>query len=398
MHPSQQRRDPDPLAALRTAMEQRDPAGFARCFPDGGGLRLPRPDGDIVLQEPDQIAEAAHELRVMLGDLAWTPSQRFLSSGQVVEEGVVRARMTGASRPEDEIRVPMRAVADLDPAGGIGSLTLWLDWAALDDPLGVHSPLGAASVLVAHARARDARGLQVIESAPPGDGRSVQQVSPTPATRPARPAAGVLWWRRYRDTVAGCVMAALAVIVLGWVALGVMHSLATRNRSTATGTLIGSAAEAQAGGGRANDELPARPGSRADLPVITPESASARPTVQRGMQFRFRSDLLFETNSTRLSEAARARLRNLAGTVRARRVIGTIQINGYTDDRGSTEFNLRLSKDRATAVAEALQGYLSGSRVELAPQAFGESHPAAANDTPEGQSRNRRVVVVLPEK
>jgi outer membrane protein OmpA-like peptidoglycan-associated protein len=380
----------DPLAELRAALEQGDPSAFAGHFAADGWVRVPRPAGDLVLQGPDEITRAGHELRSRLGGLSWTPSQRFLSAGQVVEQAQVRAWPT-TDPQTDEIRVSMRAVIALTPAGGIGSLTLWIDWAALDDPLGVRSPLGAASALVAHARAQDGRGLQVIQSGPPTDALPLIAGPEPEPSRSVRPPAGVLWWRQHRGTLAGSVMAVLAALVLGWVVQTVLRSPARTQLSSAS---IEPAPE------RAGIATGA-PAPRPKVPVITRELPSTRPTVQAGPQYKFRSDLLFRTNSKDLSATARRLLEDVAAQARARGVTGTIQINGYTDDVGTDRHNRILSRQRATAVAEALQEYLTGStgsQVNLLPQGFGETHPFRSNATAAGRSQNRRVVVVLPKR
>ncbi len=67
-----------------------------------------------------------------------------------------------------------------------------------------------------------------------------------------------------------------------------------------------------------------------------------------------------------------------------------ITIGAHTDNQGSGESNLMLSKQRAIAVTRFLveQG-IDGSR--LAPRAYGESQPRQSNDTAEGRAANRRV-------
>lgn len=71
-----------------------------------------------------------------------------------------------------------------------------------------------------------------------------------------------------------------------------------------------------------------------------------------------------------------------------------VDVAGHTDAIGSEEANLRLSEDRARAVAD----YLVAQRVmpqRLALQGFGKSQPIASNATPEGRARNRRVEIVV---
>lgn len=71
-----------------------------------------------------------------------------------------------------------------------------------------------------------------------------------------------------------------------------------------------------------------------------------------------------------------------------------IEITGYTDSTGTTEYNLNLSQKRANSVAQYLiaQG-VDGRRVVA--QGMGESHPIASNGTAEGRQENRRVELRL---
>jgi outer membrane protein OmpA-like peptidoglycan-associated protein/Tol biopolymer transport system component len=65
------------------------------------------------------------------------------------------------------------------------------------------------------------------------------------------------------------------------------------------------------------------------------------------------------------------------------------EILGFADDRGSYEYNLRLSQRRVNAVVDYLWS-LGCERKRLALKFFGEEEPVASNVTPDGRSRNRR--------
>ena len=73
-----------------------------------------------------------------------------------------------------------------------------------------------------------------------------------------------------------------------------------------------------------------------------------------------------------------------------------IQVAGYTDSSGNAAYNQQLSEQLAAAVIAYLQqkGNIPLFRV-LAPAAMGMSHAAATNETPQGMSENRRVVVKI---
>ncbi|HYK41413.1 MAG TPA: OmpA family protein [Thermoanaerobaculia bacterium] len=69
---------------------------------------------------------------------------------------------------------------------------------------------------------------------------------------------------------------------------------------------------------------------------------------------------------------------------------------GYTDSTGRDELNLKLSLDRANAVANYLEaGGVARSRLE--PKGFGKDFPIETNATPVGRAFNRRTEVVLPQ-
>jgi outer membrane protein OmpA-like peptidoglycan-associated protein len=67
---------------------------------------------------------------------------------------------------------------------------------------------------------------------------------------------------------------------------------------------------------------------------------------------------------------------------------------GHTDSTGSEEHNMELSRNRALAVAQYLQGQ-NVALERLAATGYGETRPIASNDTPEGRAQNRRVEITL---
>jgi OOP family OmpA-OmpF porin len=67
-----------------------------------------------------------------------------------------------------------------------------------------------------------------------------------------------------------------------------------------------------------------------------------------------------------------------------------LEIQGYTDNKGSVESNQKLSERRAKSVMDYFvkKGIDKG---RLTAKGFGISNPVATNDTPEGRAENRRV-------
>lgn len=79
-----------------------------------------------------------------------------------------------------------------------------------------------------------------------------------------------------------------------------------------------------------------------------------------------------------------------------------IEIDGYTDSKGTVEYNIDLSQQRAKAVVDYLLEKGIGKN-RLQSKGFGESLPAAANETeagkddPESRQLNRRVEMKIVE-
>ncbi len=71
-----------------------------------------------------------------------------------------------------------------------------------------------------------------------------------------------------------------------------------------------------------------------------------------------------------------------------------LEIIGHTDNRGAPDYNLDLSRRRATSVAAALILEYGIAPERLSASGAGMTVPIASNDTPAGQARNRRVELV----
>lgn len=67
-----------------------------------------------------------------------------------------------------------------------------------------------------------------------------------------------------------------------------------------------------------------------------------------------------------------------------------VKLEGHTDSKGSDAYNKRLSNERATAVAKALES-LGVEKRRMSAKGFGEEQPIATNESDEGRALNRRV-------
>ena len=108
------------------------------------------------------------------------------------------------------------------------------------------------------------------------------------------------------------------------------------------------------------------------------------------------SNIYFDFGSYELKEDNYGRLHGLLKALQDYPNL-EIEIGGHTDNVGESEFNLKLSHDRAMAVASFLvsRGIL-GDR--LVPKGYGDTKPLASNDDEkDGRELNRRIEIVVIE-
>lgn len=98
----------------------------------------------------------------------------------------------------------------------------------------------------------------------------------------------------------------------------------------------------------------------------------------------------FATNRARIKPNSRQILDSVADALLANKQIGTIEIQGHTDNRGSKQRNLTLSQERAEAVRDYL--IKSGVSAErLIAKGYGSARPKRPNITARNRALNRRV-------
>jgi outer membrane protein OmpA-like peptidoglycan-associated protein len=105
------------------------------------------------------------------------------------------------------------------------------------------------------------------------------------------------------------------------------------------------------------------------------------------------SDVLFDFGKYTLKPDAREKLAKVSGILLSHPDMN-LQVEGYTDNVGSEEFNQKLSEQRADGVRDYLvsQGIAADS---VTAKGFGKTNPIASNDTAKGRQQNRRVEIVV---
>jgi outer membrane protein OmpA-like peptidoglycan-associated protein len=103
--------------------------------------------------------------------------------------------------------------------------------------------------------------------------------------------------------------------------------------------------------------------------------------------------ILFEVDRADLRPQTREALARMAESLR-KVGIERVRVEGHTDNVGSRDYNLELSRRRAEAVRRELAAH-GLSEAKIVPRGLGAQHPAAPNDTRDGRARNRRVTIMV---
>lgn len=104
------------------------------------------------------------------------------------------------------------------------------------------------------------------------------------------------------------------------------------------------------------------------------------------------SDLLFPTNSSYLTDNAKAELDKLADLLKKNNK--NLRVDGHTDATGTAHYNEWLSEKRANSVKDYLVAAgISSGRISI--KGYGQEKPVGDNKTVEGRKLNRRVEVVI---
>ncbi|WP_369146227.1 OmpA family protein [Streptomyces sp. R44] len=110
--------------------------------------------------------------------------------------------------------------------------------------------------------------------------------------------------------------------------------------------------------------------------------------------FALQAEVLFPKNSAKLSPDATARIAAIAAEIN-KMGSGRVRVFGFTDNLGTYEHGLKLSKERAVAVQQVLARALDpGTSFDI--RGYSEDYPIADNRTEEGRKKNRRVEISFP--
>jgi OOP family OmpA-OmpF porin len=103
--------------------------------------------------------------------------------------------------------------------------------------------------------------------------------------------------------------------------------------------------------------------------------------------------IYFDTGKSEIKPESGAAISEIAKLLE-NNVALKLYVVGHTDNAGSFDSNMKLSKDRADAVAKALTGKHGIAAARLKPYGVASLAPVTSNDTEDGKAKNRRVELV----
>jgi OOP family OmpA-OmpF porin len=118
-----------------------------------------------------------------------------------------------------------------------------------------------------------------------------------------------------------------------------------------------------------------------------------KPAVPAPTKEQFVLHGIVDFNKSTIRPGSIPLLQEAATMLNARGNLGVV-VEGYSDSKGSTEHNAKLSLRRAETVRNYLVT-LGVDKNRIAVIGKGASEPIATNDTREGRAKNRRVAIVV---
>lgn len=178
-----------------------------------------------------------------------------------------------------------------------------------------------------------------------------------------------------RNTNRGVGLGAATGAVLGGV---IGHQSGNRTK----GAVLGAAAGGVLGG---------LAGRRMDKQAAELDKVAETKRTEEGLITKLNSDILFDTGKAALRPTAKENLKEMAEIMK-KYPENVIQVNGFTDNTGSSRINEELSEKRAEVVKKTLVDY-GLPEAAIATEGLGPARPVAPNTTAQGRAQNRRVEI-----
>jgi outer membrane protein OmpA-like peptidoglycan-associated protein len=195
------------------------------------------------------------------------------------------------------------------------------------------------------------------------------------------------------NTKTGGIIGAISGAFIGLTQSSSKH----RTRNTILGAVGGGAAGALIGYSldKQANEVANALGTHVDNDPLSQIDPNRTLIVSKGegyVKIMFRDKMMFPTGSDQMTSTARVKVGKV-GTLLKRYPQTVVGVAGFTDNRGSYEYNQGLSSRRAQNVASSLRA--RGAQNSITPQGCSYNKPLVQNTTASNMALNRRVEVYL---
>ncbi|WP_086729813.1 OmpA family protein, partial [Streptomyces carpinensis] len=120
-----------------------------------------------------------------------------------------------------------------------------------------------------------------------------------------------------------------------------------------------------------------------------------REDTNTDVTFALQAEVLFAKDSAKLSDQAKSRIEAIAEEIKKQKAT-QVRVFGFTDNLGTHDHGVVLSKQRANAVQDVLSQELNDPNITFDVRGYAEQYPIADNSTEDGRKKNRRVEVTFP--
>jgi OmpA-OmpF porin, OOP family len=136
------------------------------------------------------------------------------------------------------------------------------------------------------------------------------------------------------------------------------------------------------------------PAPVAAVVAVPAVAAAATPQTKPMRTVTVGGDAFFDTNKATFRKEAQPELEKFSERIRRVTSVEAVQITGHTDNTGASDYNQKLSEQRAATVKDFLvKNGVDPSKITILGK--GQSSPIADNATSEGRAKNRRVEVMV---
>jgi outer membrane protein OmpA-like peptidoglycan-associated protein len=145
---------------------------------------------------------------------------------------------------------------------------------------------------------------------------------------------------------------------------------------------------------RAAVDVTLEPRKDVSMDIVVHKRPALSNVVITKNEIKLKKDVHFQHGSAEILPDSMSILEEAADAIRTHQGLGTVEIQGHTDDTGTPDVNLRLSADRANAVRDVfVKNGVDPSA--LTTHGYGQEKPLVPNTSPKARAKNRRVQLLI---